>query len=197
MWQQIRNWFTGVLTPDKTEREKPAIEDTHLVDLQVVPREREDFDAESCIQLLNTLAEQGAETVGDVLRLGIRVTLEQFFTGNRCKHSIAANVCPDPPFDTAQSWFNHLKSVRDHERVQDVLVQVYMVEPYEDGHVSMWPYADTIWVYSDLAQSTIESLLAPIDPDKVCDASKNDPKSDLRPPADVPAGSTPYWVWWD
>lgn len=197
MWQQIRNWFAGSPMPDANHEVKPPVEDTRLADLHIAPGDGEDFDAESCRQLLDSLVKEGAETVGDVLRLGIRVSLEQFFTGNRCKHSIAANVCPDPPYDTAESWFKHLKAVRSHEQVQDILVQISMVEPYEDGHVGIWPYADTIWVYSDLDQSTIASLLAAIDPDEIRDASANDPNWDLKPPSDVPAGSTPYWVWWD
>ena len=197
MWQRIRNLFSGKPAPDADHEAEPSIEDTRLADLHVRPEDGEDFDAETCKQLLDTLVKQGAENIGDVLRLGIRVTLEQFFTGNRCKHSIAANVCPDPPYDTAESWFDHLKSVRDHAQVQDVLVQIYMVEPYEDGHVGMWPYADTIWVYADLDQSSVASLLAPVDPNEVRDASVNDPNWDLKPPNDVPAGSTPYWVWWD
>ena len=201
MWQRIRRWINSS-TPDDDDAhpangEHPPIEDTRLADLHVSPDDGEDFDAARCEQLLNTLTTSGATTVGDVLRLGVRVTLEQFFAGNRCKHSIAANVCPDPPFDTSASWFDHLKSVRDHPQVQDVLVQIYMVEPYEDRSVRMWPYADTIWVYADLSQSDLASLLAPLDPDEVRDASVADPDWNIEPPTDVPSGSKPFWVWWD
>ena len=197
MWQRIRNWISRTPSRDADHDGESSVEDVRLADLGIVPDDADDFDAESCKQLLDTLIDHGAETVGDVLRLGIRVTLEQFFTGNRCKHSIAANVVPEPTYDTARSWFNHLKAVRDHEQVQDVLVEICMVEPYEDGRLGIWPYADTLWVYSTLDKKTIASLLTPIDPDEVRDASANDSSWDLKPPSDLPAGSIPYWVWWD
>lgn len=203
-------WYTADewnRTPDTTWSEHPgsnsargadtSVEHFRLADLQVAGEDRDDFDAESCQQLLQALINQGAKTVGEVPQLGICVTLEQFFTGNLSKHSIAANVCPAPPFDTAQSWFDHLYTVRSHHCVQDILVQIYMVEPYEDGQLRSWPYADTVWVYSTLEQSAIASLLRPLDPDEVRDASVRDSNWDLKPPGDVPAGSTPYWVWWD
>jgi hypothetical protein len=199
MWQRIRNWFSCHPTPQSGPDAEPVVEDVRLTDLHVAPDKGkgDDFDPEHCEQLLDTLVKRGAKTVGDVTQLAICVTLEEFFTGNRCKHSIAANVCPDPPYDTAESWFHHLKAVRDHERVQDVLVQIYLVEPYKGGRLGMWPYSDTIWIYSDLDQSTIESLLAPLDPDEVRDASGKDPNGEFKPPSDVPAGSVPYLVWWD
>lgn len=195
-WERIRSYFSGS-AGDLGDEPEASVEDVRLADLYVIPNDGEDFDAESCKRLLDGLANAGARTVGDVMRLGISVPLEQFFTGNRCKHSIAANVCPEPPYDTAQSWFNHLKSVRDHPQVQDVLVQVYMVEPYEDRSIRTWPYSDTVWVYSTLDQQSIASLLDPIDPDEVRDASASGFDRSLSPPKTVPKGSKPYWVWWD
>jgi hypothetical protein len=163
--------------------------------LYVEPNDTEDFEKEACQRLLDTIARAGASNVDDVNN--ITVSLEDFFNGNHCKHSIAANVEPAPPYDTANSWFQLLKKVRATEGVYDVLVAISMIEPYDDGRVGTWPYSDTIWIYSSLDRDTVASLVAPLEPDEVRDASLNDPCWDLTPPVRPCDGVRPYWVWWD
>lgn len=165
--------------------------------LYVEPDKTDDFDRDACQRLLAGIATRGAETVEDVLHHRIVVSLEEFFEGNRCKHSIAANVDPSPPYDTAESWYELLKQIRAREDVEDVVVEISMVEPYADGRVGTWPCSDTIWIYSELDRDTIASLVAPLEPDEVRDASVNDPPWDLKPPFAARNGMRPYWVWWD
>ena len=164
--------------------------------LYVEPGENEDFDRGACERLLVAIAGRGAETVDDVLNYRIAVSLEEFFDGNRCKHSIAANV-QLARYDTAESWYELLKQIRAREGVEDVVVGISMIEPYEDGRVRIWPYSDTIWIYSELDRDTVASLVAPLEPDEVRDASLNDPNWDLNPPFAARNGVRPYWVWWD
>ena len=166
-----------------------------LDQLYVQPDQTEDFDKEACERLIATIAKAGAKTVVDMRN--IAVSLEDFFVGNNGKHSIAANVQPAPPYDTAESWFALLKTIRSTKGVKDVVIGIAMIEPYDDGRVGMWPYSDTIWIYSSLDRESIASLVAPLEPDEVLDASINDPNWDLHPPFSASDGARPYWIWWD
>ncbi len=163
--------------------------------LFVEPDDIEDFDREACERLIAKIAESGETTVDDVHNTA--VSLEDFFDGNRCRHSIAANVDPEPPYDTAGAWYELLKRIRDTDGVHNVLVAISMIEPYEGGRVGMWPYSDTIWTYSSLDRDAVASLVAPIEPEEVRDASVNDPNWNLMPPVASTDGVRPYWVWWD
>lgn len=165
--------------------------------LYVEPDDTEDFDPHACQDLLAAIGERGAKTVDDVMYSSVAVSLEQFFDGNRCKSSIAANVEPSPQYHTIESWCSLLKEIRATPGVADVVVQIYMIEPYEDGRLGFWPYADTIWIYSSLDRDTIASLVAPLDPDEVRDASLDDPDWDATPPFPPQKGVRPYWVWRD
>ena len=205
------DWLRKLLTPsdrgdshrqapaDDAARPNSVEQDEHtpfaLDQLYVQPDDTDDFDRDACQRLIATISKSGATNVDDVYN--IAVSLEDFFDGNRCKHSIAANVEPAPPYDTADSWYELLKHIRAQDGVQDVVVGISMIEPYEDGRVGIWPYSDTIWVYSSLDQETIASLVAPLEPDEVRDASLDDPDWDLTPPIPPRDGVRPYWVWWD
>lgn len=163
--------------------------------LFVEPDDTEDFDRDACERLIAKMAELGAVTVDDVH--DILVSLEDFFDGNRFRYSIAANADPEPPYDTAEAWYELLKRIRNTDGIDNVLVAISMIEPYEGGRVGMWPYADTIWIYSSLDRHAVASLVAPIEPDEVRDASMNDPNWDVTPPVAPAEGVRPYWVWWD
>lgn len=130
--------------------------------LYVEPDDTEDFDRDECKRLIAKIAEGGAKNVEELDN--IAVSLEDFFVGNRCKHSIAANVEPSPPYDTAESWYELLKTIRKSDGIQDVVVEISAIEPYEDGRIGMWPYSNTIWIYSTLDRETIASLVAPWNP---------------------------------
>jgi hypothetical protein len=172
-------------------------ESLSLQQLYVQPDECEDFDAAACERLIATIAKAGVTTVDDVSVRRVAVSLEDFFEGNRCKHSIAANVTPSPPYDTAESWYGLLKTIRDTKGVNDVVVEISMIEPYEDGRVAMWPYADTIWIYSSLARDAVAALVAPLEPGEVGDASTAEPGWSLKPPYPASDDVKPFWVWWD
>jgi hypothetical protein len=182
----------GVSLQATNEQEEGAMA---LDQLYVQPDLGEDFDKEACEQLIAAMAAAGWKTDND--HKTVAVSLENFFVGNNCKHSIAANVEPAPPYDTAESWFSLLKEIRSIEGVHDVVVEIYMIEPYEDGRVGMWPYSDTVWIYSSLDRGLIQSLVAAIEPDEVRDASVHDPSWNLHPPFPAPDGIRPYWIWWD
>lgn len=180
--------------PDVEEDEECA--DAMRIDqLFVEPDSYADFDRDACERLLTRLEQLGATTIDEVQ--GLVVPLEDFFTGNRDKCSIAANVRPAPPYDTAQSWFELLKQIRATSGVTHVWVEIMQVEPYEDGRLGMWPFSDTVWIYSSLDRDKIAALVAPLEPDYVQDASLNDPNFDLKPPLPPEAGTRPYWIWWD
>jgi len=174
---------------------QPDYKPLRIDDLFVEPDDIEDFDREVCERLIAKIAASGATTVDDVHN--IAVSLEDFFDGNRCRHSIAANADPQPPYDTAGAWYQLLKRIRYTDGVHDVLVAISMIEPYEGGRVGIWPYSDTIWIYSSLDRDAVASLVAPIDPDEVRDASVNDSNWELTPPVAPTDGVRPYWVWWD
>ncbi len=171
------------------------VESMRLDELRVIPDHQEDFDAEACQRLLRSVIERGGTTVAKARN--IPVSLEDIFEGNRAKHSIAANVTPDPPFDTAAAWYRHLKSIRAQAEVRDVLVSITDVEPYEDKTLRSWPYSDTVWIYSSLRQPAIAEMVAPLDPDEVRDAADQSEGYELTPPKPPPPGTFAYWVWWD
>ncbi|MCH5378197.1 MAG: hypothetical protein JJ992_29935, partial [Planctomycetes bacterium] len=167
-----------------------------FADLHVQPDEPAKFEAASCELLLAKIESLGAKHIDDLQN--IAVSLEDFFEGNHCKPSIAANVDPPPPFDTIESWYEQLRAIRSREDVQNVVVAISMIEPYEDGRVGMWPYADTIWICSALDREAVAELVKPLDPDAVDDLSDvNDPEWSVKPPFSAPDGFRSYRVWWD
>lgn len=195
---QQTSWRIDEEAVNRIRRDFGSVHSMPLDQLKVVPGDREDFDAESCLRLLRAIVERRATTVNELLKKPVVVPLEYFFEGNRCKHSIAANVLPQRPFDTAEAWYNHLKHVHAQPGVQDVLVEISQVEPYEDGTLRMWPYSDRIWVYASLGQDAVAELLAPLEPDEMGNAaSSEDDGWNLTPPMPAPEGVFPYWAWWD
>lgn len=161
--------------------------------LRVEPDPREDFDADACRRLLSSIAEAGITDINDLQN--VTVSLEDFFVGNRTKHSIAANVEPPPPHDTAAGWFELLKSVRETEGIHDVRVAITMIEPYADGRVGMWPYSDTVWINASLGREEVAQRVEPLQPDEV-GALAADAPPPLTPKQAAP-GTTWYVVWWD
>lgn len=186
---------TAAKSPGSQRDDSDEYHALEISKLYVKPDADEDFDPECCRKLLSKITSLGATHVDELNN--IVVTLEDFFEGNRTKHSIAANVTPDPPYDTASAWYERLKSIRATHGVKDVLVAIYMIEPDEDGCVRSWPYADTIWIYSSLDQDEIEELLAPLEPDEIREGSPEDSEYPVSPPRPPSPGVKAYWVWWD
>jgi len=206
MWSWLRKLFSlreerprcPALEPDGgSDAPQTDLQSPHLSGLYVRPSGGEDFDPEACQRLLTALQRAGAVTVDDVQHLNLGVRLEDFFEGNRTRHSLAANVIPPPPYDAAAAWYELLKQIRSRDDVHDVLVGAPDVEPHEDGRIGSWPYSDTVWIYSSLSRDRIADLVAPLEPDEVIDASLPNSNWDLHPPYLAPSGVTAYWVWWD
>lgn len=182
----------ATMVEEDMEPDFPRVE---LSSLRVEPDDGEDFDPDACAQLLSRVAEAGVTHIDDLRN--VTVSLEDFFSGNRTRHSIAANVEPPAPYDTAQGWFDLLKKVRSTEGVNDVRVSITMIEPYEDGRLGMWPYSDAVWINSSLDRQSVARLVAPLEPSEVVDASFSDSGRELPPPSAPPAGTRWYWIWWD
>ena len=85
MWHRIHNWFFGNPARTAAHEAEASVEATRLCDLHVAPEVDEDFDADSCKQLLDTLIQEGAETVDDVLRLFDRDQFLQQAAGSERK----------------------------------------------------------------------------------------------------------------
>lgn len=206
MLQWLRSFFSAPakqlpsderqVTSENGERAQEDQQDWPRLDqVYIEPDSHADFDPAACQRLIKKLSSLGANTVLDAS--GLAVSLEDFFEGNRCKHSIAGNVEPLPPYDTAAAWYELLKRVRATIGVENIWVEITDLEVYEDRRVGTWPYSDTIWIYSTLDQDQIAALVAPLEPGIVQDASLNDPNFDLQPPFPPTLGVRPYWVWWD
>jgi hypothetical protein len=206
MFNWLREWFSARRSQGSRSLEaKPQVtrasakegsyEPIPLSQLYVEPDRAEDFDKQACERLIATIARAGVSSVADVH--GICVSLEDFFIGNRCRHSIAANAILPPPYDRAESWYELLKTIQATPGVEDVFIQISMIEPDHDGRVGMWPYSDTIWIYSTLGRDAVAALVAPLESDEVRDTSSPDPGWVLKPPFPASGDARAYWVWWD
>jgi len=183
--------------PHPENQNQGAISPAKRIDqLYVLPDDGEDFDVAACERLLQSIASQGAVYVPDVCG-NVFASLEEFFEGNRSRYSIAANVDLDLKYESIFGWYDLLKSVRDTEGVSDVFVAISMIEPYEDGRIGLWPYSDSLWVYSSLNLEDIRSLLSPLQPDMIASEFEGDSIPNLHPPFAVKPGERAYWVWWD
>ncbi len=203
MWHWLRQLFSSGPAATRSAERGPAASPLPLDEsrrplllnqLYVQPDDGEDFDKEACERLIATISTAGSHSVDDA---NVFVTLEDFFVGNRCKHSIAANVVTPAPYDTAQSWFELLKQIRATSGIHGVTIEIIMIEPYADGRVGMWPYADTIWIHSSLDQAAVAALVAPLEPDEVCDASDDEFDRGPQPPFPATVQARPYRIWWD
>lgn len=196
MWNLVRKWFS---TPEAAVPSLPGSEPTALsfAAVTVQPDDGEDFESAACERLLAAIQSAGAT---DVLQMDrIAVSLEDFFEGNRCKHSLAANVLPPAPYDTLESWYKVLKTLRQQAGVRQVLVGITMIEPYEDGRLGAWPYSDQVWVYTagTVTPDMITSALAPLEPDEITLTTDQPDEWCERWPGVPQRGELIYSVWWD
>jgi hypothetical protein len=176
----------------------PGTTPSGIADLRVEPDAGEDFDADACRRLLSKIADAGATDIHELQ--GVTVALDDFFAGNRSRYSMAANVDPPSPYDTAQGWYDLLRGVREHDGVRDVRVAITMIEPSTDGRLGMWPYSDTVWISSTLDLATVTKLVAPLQPSEVTDSTADAGDGELSPlrrPSPAEPGTTWYCVWWD
>ena len=107
--------------------------------------------------------------------------------------SHSANASDADPPGSTQADYNPL-------RIDQLFVEPDATDDFDRKaceRFGMWPYSDTIWLYSSFDRDGIASMVAPIEPDDVRDASVDDPNWDLTPPVAPTDGVRPYWVWWD
>jgi hypothetical protein len=115
------------------------------------------------------------------------VTLEEFFVGNDDFGSIGCNLTPmlGPQF-----FFEKLKLVRSLPNVQDVLVDVMEVE---ENDLSMWPFSDTVYIFTDAPVDDVQGWTAALQPDSV------EPASTVGKPncPEMKSGYNCFSIWWD
>jgi hypothetical protein len=117
----------------------------------------------------------------------IAVPLESFFVGNDDPGSIGCNLGDEQP--TIRVFDATLASLLEHPQVRGVWVRVC-----DADDENSWPYSDTVYVVSSLAQTEIESSLAHLLFSEVSEGWM------YGKPASAPepdAGFTPFSVWWD
>ena len=78
------------------------------------------------------------------------VSLEDFFTANEDRYSIAANLEPHPGLDFMRSA---LLAIRARPDVQEVLVEI--TDLSEDGHSDeVWPYSGRVYILTSASEET-------------------------------------------
>lgn len=116
------------------------------------------------------------------------VSLEDFFVGNADYGSIGPNLTRSPG---PQGFFTILRSIRDRDSVQDVLVGISEVV---EEDLATWPFSDRVHVLSSSPIETVRAWLAPLEPDELVEGWSND-KPEAAPALKL--GFTVYTAWWD
>lgn len=80
------------------------------------------------------------------------VSLEDFFEGNTDSDSIAVNLWPDHP--GLDYFYRVLKEIRARPDVQDVLIEIYDIEPALQVAES-WPLAEKVYFVTSARRSTL------------------------------------------
>jgi hypothetical protein len=116
------------------------------------------------------------------------VTLEEFFVGNDDDGSIGCNLTPmlGPQF-----FFEKLKFIRSQPNVQDLLVEVTEVQEEDPA---MWPFADTVYVFTDGTPEDVAHWTMILQPDAIEESLANE-KPDCA--LGLKPGYKCYTVWWD
>ena len=88
------------------------------------------------------------------------VSLEEFFVGNSDCGSIGPNM--DGPLGP-QAFYSVLKSIRERESVQDILVGIS--EVVDDPR--SWPFAYRVHVITSASVNSVREWLSPLQPDEI------------------------------
>lgn len=92
----------------------------------------------------------------------IGLSLEEFFEGNNCDETIACNLASNHPGISV--FRDVLESIRAHYEVLDVQIRLGDFESDPNG--TLWPHADTIYIYTKAMKSDIIKWLDPLRPDE-------------------------------
>lgn len=116
------------------------------------------------------------------------VTLEEFFEGNDDYGSIGCNL---NPMLGPEYFFEILKRIRSRPNVQTILVEVIEVDP---DYPSAWPFADSIYIFTDAALDEVAQWAAPLKPDAIGEGFSNGKHG--RAPEMI-SDFKCYSLWWD
>ena len=114
------------------------------------------------------------------------LSLEEFFTGNKCVGSIGCNL---PTAPTPDEMHEALKRIAERPDVADVRIQITQFDDPD------WPFSDTVFVFtSSTPEEVLEWFPEDMAPDETWDGF--DPSVRYEPYA-VPNGARPIACWWD
>jgi hypothetical protein len=91
------------------------------------------------------------------------VPIADFFDGNDDLGSIGCNLPDHPGIDAFRTT---LTSIAKRPDVEAVYAEIFELDPGE----GCWPFTDTIYVLGAIAQDTLETLVAHLEPDTVSPA---------------------------
>lgn len=119
---------------------------------RVEPFEGEAFgDPQALVRLVETMFARATST-GDRVPYGALLTLEEFFEGNEDAACFGANLGDESPCGSPGEWLEAAWALRSRPDISALYVWNAQLEPYEDGRLANWPYADA-W----LAVTTLDS----------------------------------------
>jgi hypothetical protein len=78
------------------------------------------------------------------------VSLEDFFEGNTDRESIAPNLDNHPGTDF---FYSCLKDIRSDPTVEEVLVNIYDLDPIIDGG---WPYTENVHILTSASEEKVQ-----------------------------------------
>jgi hypothetical protein len=127
------------------------------------------------------------------------VPLDLFFEGNEEEASFAPNLWPHPGIPKVYSV---LRSIRERDDVDDVVVQIDEVLPDPD-----WPYASAVYVLTSATAEQVHEWASAIEPDEPGAADSENygwleyggrDRSTAPPGAPpIPDGCRPVILFWD
>lgn len=115
----------------------------------------------------------------------IAVSLENYFIGNEVIGSIIPNSYPEEV--DPQKLFNFLKELKEHKRVQEILVRICDID-------EKWPYTDSIYIYTSLTKDELDERFNKFPPDEIIEGwmfQEPNGRVDLIEPNKV------FTIWWN
>lgn len=119
------------------------------------------------------------------------VSLEDFFIGNEEEGSIGCNLMNHPGLSF---FFKTLKSIREKDNVQDVLVEITDIDTLKEPY-NEWAFSDRIYVITNETLTEVKKWLEPLFPDDI-----EEGWSMVKPHSTAPLirdGFKVFSAWWD
>ena len=142
-------------------------------------------DPEKRTALIEEIKRQGLPVGGSPLPV---VALEAFFEGNSDLGSIGCNLLEHPGTEV---FFGVLREIRARPEVQDILIEIYEVEEFEE---SMWPFSERVYIYTTASDQTILEWLEALGPDELIEGYTQGKHPDAPNPG---TGYRVVGAWWD